>query len=233
MNLHFHLPPLARARGRAAFTLIELLIVIGIMALLASLIFPVTKAVNRNKLRSKARAELAAVEFAIDAYKAKLGFFPPDNPRNPLLNQLYFELSGTTNTGRFYQTIDGSCRVDVGQVGNYFPGVSGFLNCSQDVGGDEGRTAGRFLKELRPGQYGDLVTNATDRVRVLLCSVPWPNNPTFPIANHPGMNPFRYNSSSPTNNPTSYDLWVDVIIDGKTNRISNWSKEPLIVSVPW
>jgi hypothetical protein len=47
------------------------------------------------------------------------------------------------------------------------------------------------------------------------------------------MNPIRYNSSSPTNNPNSYDLWIDVVIDGKTNRISNWSKERVIVSTPW
>ena len=46
------------------------------------------------------------------------------------------------------------------------------------------------------------------------------------------LNPWRYNSSSPTNNPNSYDLWVDVLIGGKTNRFSNWSRQPTIVNTP-
>ena len=43
------------------------------------------------------------------------------------------------------------------------------------------------------------------------------------------LNPWRYNSSHPTHNQATYDLWVDVIVDGKTNRISNWSDKPDIV----
>ena len=42
------------------------------------------------------------------------------------------------------------------------------------------------------------------------------------------INPYRYNSSSPTNNPRSYDLWIDVLIGGKINRISNWSEQPIV-----
>jgi len=42
------------------------------------------------------------------------------------------------------------------------------------------------------------------------------------------INPYRYNSSSPTNNPRSYDLWIDVLIGGKFNRISNWSEQPIV-----
>jgi hypothetical protein len=44
------------------------------------------------------------------------------------------------------------------------------------------------------------------------------------------INPWHYNSSNPTNNPGSYDLWMDFISQGKTNRVSNWSKDPQIVS---
>jgi hypothetical protein len=33
-------------------------------------------------------------------------------------------------------------------------------------------------------------------------------------------------STNPTNNPGSFDLWIDVLYGGKTNRISNWSKDP-------
>ena len=43
------------------------------------------------------------------------------------------------------------------------------------------------------------------------------------------VNPICYLSSNPTNNPNAYDLWVDVIIGGVTNRISNWSAEPQVI----
>jgi hypothetical protein len=46
-----------------------------------------------------------------------------------------------------------------------------------------------------------------------------------PHAADVGLNPWRYVSSGPTNNPGSYDLWVDLYIGGKTYRLSNWSKE--------
>ena len=44
------------------------------------------------------------------------------------------------------------------------------------------------------------------------------------------MNPWRYNSSNPTNNPGSYDLWIQLKIAGKTNLICNWSKQVQINS---
>jgi hypothetical protein len=41
-------------------------------------------------------------------------------------------------------------------------------------------------------------------------------------------NPFRYVYPG-TNNPSSYDLWIDLSISGKTNRISNWTRQPQIL----
>jgi hypothetical protein len=39
-----------------------------------------------------------------------------------------------------------------------------------------------------------------------------------------GLNPFRYVAPSPTNNnASSYDLWVQLLINGKTNLICNWN----------
>src|SRR5690242_16221723 len=73
------------------FTLIELLIVISIMAILAAMIIPISGAVSRNRIKAKARAELEQVATGIELYKAKLGAYPPDNPRDPSINQLYFE----------------------------------------------------------------------------------------------------------------------------------------------
>src|SRR5438105_6095650 len=91
-----------------AFTLVEMLVVIAVIAILAAMIFPVTKAVNRNKMRSKAKAELASIKDAIDGYKVKLGHYPPDNPDDPRRNQLFYELLGTTLNNGIYTTLDGS-----------------------------------------------------------------------------------------------------------------------------
>ena len=46
------------------------------------------------------------------------------------------------------------------------------------------------------------------------------------------MSPWSYvaktSTHSPTNNPDTYDLWVDIKVSGgKTNRISNWSKDSI------
>ena len=82
----------SRALGRslAAFTLIELLVVIAVISILAALIMPVGKAVNRKKILSKCRAELVQVEIAVENYKTALGHYPPDNNLDPRLNPLYF-----------------------------------------------------------------------------------------------------------------------------------------------
>jgi hypothetical protein len=43
------------------------------------------------------------------------------------------------------------------------------------------------------------------------------------------INPFGYNSLNPTNNPKSYDLWLDIIVNGVTNRVCNWREKPIIL----
>src|SRR4051794_29372201 len=84
-----------RRSSRLAFTLIELLIVIAIIAILAGLLVPVAGRISVSRMKSVSRAELTQIATAIDAYKAKYNFYPPDNPTNPLPNALYFELVGT------------------------------------------------------------------------------------------------------------------------------------------
>ncbi len=234
-------PPVG-VKARRAFTLIELLIVIAIIAILASLIFPVTGALNRKKMLARAKAELSLLKMAIDNYQTKLGHFPPDNTNSFVLNPLYFELMGTTNDGSYFITLDGSAKVKIPMTGGpdrqtFGPGVQGFANTSARGASEEARTAQRFLRsDLKPAQIATVNNpNSPSIVKLLVCSIPGP----YPIRTQGGSaldpvnaNPFRYNSSSPTNNPDSYDLWVDIVIAGKTNRINNWSSEPIIVATP-
>jgi hypothetical protein len=76
------------------------------------------------------------------------------------------------------------------------------------------------------------INTAAQPVWVFALPSPGPTNnlPVPPISGSPPVNVFRYVSSNPTNNPTTFDLWIDVLIAGKTNRISNWSKDPEIVN---
>jgi prepilin-type N-terminal cleavage/methylation domain-containing protein len=249
----------ARPDRRAAFTLTELLIVISVIAILASMTVPLAGVITKNRKIKVAQAELGQIQMAIETYRAKLGFYPPDNPGNAILNPLFFELKGTmaTNTGvaiqgaGAYVTLDGSSSISVANLITLFGGVRGFMNCSKTVrGGDESTAAINFLKAgLRPNQIGKVVVNpstAETRDAILVCSVPWqlvvvPNSspPVYgdpPVslvlapAQPPYLNPWRYVSSSPTNNATSYDLWVDLSIKGKIYRVSNWSRQPQVLN---
>ena len=225
-----------------AFTLIELLVVIGVITLIAAMIFRTIKAVNRVKFLARARGELAQVESSIDSYKASLGHYPPDN-RNPNtqelvpgLNPLYYELAGTILTNNMFITKDNSSQpLSPTMVSAFFGiGVSGFVNTDRG-NSDDSRTALQLLTGFKHAQIaettmtnGELKTSVTGRI--LVCTVPGPdpNNPPLNFGSPP-LNPWRYNSSSPTNNPSTYDLWTDIQVGGKVLRVCNWSSQPIVV----
>jgi prepilin-type N-terminal cleavage/methylation domain-containing protein len=217
---------------RPGFTLVELLVVMAVITVLAALIIPLTAKSKTTRTLAKAQTELNRVELGIAAYQAKLGHYPPDNPDNPALNQLYYELQGTVFTNGVYQTLDGSGKIAQADFPPLFgPRVSGFANASKaSVASDNVSVAETFLKGLRPNQIGELSTAGQ---RLLVCSVPWPDAASQPVqvppARENGLNPWRYVSTNPTHNSGSFDLWVDIRIGGKTYRISNWSRTPQVL----
>ena len=222
----------SRQRLSRGFTLIELLVVIGVIVLLAGLTFPALRGVQRVQTLGRARAELSQLETAIENYKTKLGFYPPDNAPNWSVNQLYYELMGTTKDNTGYQTLDGSARVlNTGFIAAFGAGskITGFMNCSAAGAGDDLANAVKFLKGLKPAQF--LAVNNPVSCTVLGVAVKGSINgsPVFADVNNAKIIPYCYNSSSPTNNPKSFDLWIDIVVDGRTNRISNWSVKPYIV----
>jgi len=238
-----------KALPRDAYTLVEMLIVISVMILLASMIFPITGAIKRNQIRTRARGELVEMETAIEAYKSKLGYYPPDNPpataavnpANYAVNQLYYELLGTTNikVGNvpYYQTLDSSAQIsaDPTALNSVFgPSVSGFMNCLRSAGGgDEGPTGTAFLRGLRANQFL-AITNAVSKIPVCTVLGAALDGPLMLAnTNLDKINPWCYNSSNPRYNPKSFDLWMDVKVGDKTNRISNWSDQPLVVAAPY
>jgi hypothetical protein len=201
-------------------------------------VLPVVGAVKKHQNIYNTQAEMAKLETAIDRYKAAYGFYPPSNHRTQnnqaLINQLYYELVGTTNAGTSaspaYQTLDGSLPTSLSggapgsDVDKAF-GVGGFMNCTKPNGGEDATAAKNFLPDLKPNQIWPQFTNNSVLIRLLKGSVGGPDDGYQPLGTGTlGLNPWRYVCPG-TNNPGSYDLWVQLRISGKTNLICNWSKQ--------
>ncbi|MFO1476934.1 MAG: type II secretion system protein [Verrucomicrobiota bacterium] len=230
------------SRPTAGFTLFELLVVIAVIGVLMGLLFPVSGIVKKNQVLAATRAELKQVQTAIEAYKAKLGFYPPDHSQPGVVgrivtNQLFFELKGTVfnPATHIYTTLDGTASIPESDALNLFG--AGFINTSTSAAGtDEKPGPVNFLPHLRPKQVGILVNSSgTEYARLLVCSMEWPDGMNPPVWNPspppsrpqppPILNPWNYVSSSPTNNPNSYDLWVDVKVKDTVYRVSNWNNK--------
>jgi prepilin-type N-terminal cleavage/methylation domain-containing protein len=65
---------------RAAFTLIEMLVVMVVIAILAGIVLSIAGLVQNKAARSRAEAEIKALAGGCDAYKADNGSFPQDAP---------------------------------------------------------------------------------------------------------------------------------------------------------
>lgn len=217
-----------RPWGQGAFTLIELLVVIAIAVVLASLLITAGGALVRKSNLNRAVSERDQLVTAIDAYKARYGYYPPANADgNGLTNQLFYELLGTepaTNSGAGttgFATLDAGNYISSAAVLSTF-GVSRFMNCSKGSG-DDAVPAQSFLSGLKPGEVasnGDwtiIVTAANSDLTYQ------PMRGVYSLAGR-AANPWRYVCPG-TNNPGSYDLWVQIFAGNKTNLICNWAKQ--------
>jgi prepilin-type N-terminal cleavage/methylation domain-containing protein len=225
-----------KSAPRHAFTLIELLVVISIIGVLAAFTLTVSGSVKRRQYISHTQAELALLETAIQRYHDTYGFYPPGNPADARFSPLYFELLGTANYTNggivYYQTLDGSASIAVSALASPSPlGVGGFINYTKPGSGEDAPAAKNFLPGLKPNQIGLNITNfaaPATGVALLLGSVGGPDAGYQPF-NVPDENPWRY-ACPGTNNPNSYDLWIQLSISGKTNLVCNWSGQVQINS---
>src|SRR5437899_1617571 len=70
----------------AAFTLIELIVVIAIIVILAELVLTTFEYVKKKAARSRAETEIAAISAACESYKADNGIYPANSLTTDLLN---------------------------------------------------------------------------------------------------------------------------------------------------
>jgi hypothetical protein len=211
----------------------------AIAIIIAGLLITAGAAVVRKSNLNRAMSERDQLEAAIDAYKAKYGYYPPGNALvngGGLTNQLFYELLGTqlaTNSAASqpgFATLDAGNFVSGPTILNVF-GISSFMNCTKGNGEDSapgqmflaGLKAGEIASNTpvgAPGPYTFIVTAANSD------SVYTPMPGVNSLAGRPA-NPWRYVCPG-TNNPTGYDLWVQIFSGNKTNLICNWAKQPLI-----
>lgn len=229
------------SRRPHAFTLVELLVTISIIALLAGITVGGMRHVSSTSKASRLRAELDQLVTAIESYKEAIGNYPPSgNVASPQFNTLFYELTGvvvSNATETFHSPMAPSERpLDSATVQSFFK-QPGFANAAVDP------TQVRKFFRPQAQQFGNInlpVSAGQVTVYGLLSSVPWTKHPAFlaPIyfmvgseTNQTTLNPWRYLApGNATNNPGGYDLWVDYV-DGKVvKRIGNWSREPVILN---
>ena len=163
------------------------------------------------QIRKRTETELKALTVAIDSYKDKKGFLPPDNAANPAQPPLFYELTGTVQNrdGEYVSTVaSADPPLKSPQVKAAF-GIDGFLNTAPEAEKDD---VDNFYRTLKPNQYQNV---GNGNVKFLVAPYYGANKETVT---------WSYNKTSPTRNvgPGNYDLWAEIYIAGKKEIIGNW-----------
>jgi prepilin-type N-terminal cleavage/methylation domain-containing protein len=66
-------------RGKLGFTMVEILTVVGIIAILVAVLIPALTMVRRIAKETQQKAQLTAIDLALIAFKADYGDYPPSN----------------------------------------------------------------------------------------------------------------------------------------------------------
>jgi hypothetical protein len=159
---------------------------------------------------------------AIEAYKGRLGFYPPDHllSRTPLIvdpitNQLMYELVGTLHDPAKDTFSPVHLPLIRRAVIKRFFGTDGFKNSAERA-----KLVNHFL------DAANLTATVAINEKPDEVHLPsfWPNwegvEPDLYAQVSAGT--WCYNSSSPTHNPRTYDLWIEVKTPLTNIVIGNW-----------
>ena len=215
-------------QGTLAFTLIELLMVISIIGIVAGMVVVGIRAASGKRDEAAVKAKLAKLVLAIESYKARHGFYPPDDPTSakntPQYNSLAYELSGVrVSAPNLLPEADPTHTLTPAMLASYF-NLLGLANAGKNMA-----TPPKYSLNLvgGSGKTADyvLATNGAPGIpAAMFLQVP---------AEHPDqtvtVNLWRY-QVYPANghNPKSYDLWAELRKGKKvgnsyeTNTIGNW-----------
>jgi prepilin-type N-terminal cleavage/methylation domain-containing protein len=222
--------------SKGAFTLIELLIVIGIIALLAAMVVPLGSVAISKARISRVNAELQRYVMGIENYKVEVGEYPPDNAllktvatnnlnwrKYAAFSPLYYELSGAVFTNKggkdVFVVIDSNEEVTPKDlIGNF--GVQGIRNSARD----------RHDRPFKGFSFRATEHRSLTQIDIELLEVPVPGpqmldgKPRNVAKGTPvKFNPWYYDSSSTNrHNQRSFDLWTEILIGKEVHVIGNW-----------
>jgi prepilin-type N-terminal cleavage/methylation domain-containing protein len=201
----------------AAFTLIEMLVVISIIAILAGMVLYLVAPANDARVRRAVEAQMAQLELAIGQYHADKGFYPPATAQ-PQFNTLYYELVGAVSKAGGYDLLNGDSILVADFTTAFAPGITGILNSSASgitdaKDPDGGITAKNYLANWRENQVKPITLNGKS-VKILAVPVKGPI---------PDVTPWYYRCPG-QNNPEGFDLWTEALVAGKPQVFSNWKQ---------
>ncbi len=212
-------------RAALAFTLIEMLTVIAIIAILAAMVVSMGKTASQKKKIAMVTAQKIGLVAMIDNYHTKLNYYPPDNGNlasanlitydgfaatNPLL----YELTGGTNltTGRKF----GSMIVFNSPNSNTtLPGITyaNAFNRGGIANADPTEPHDFFQPGPKPNEIAYFPNFATNPLPVCGLIVP------VPLYSATANNFWHYDSSSTNrHNLTSFDIWAEYSIGSKNGQ---------------
>ena len=79
-----------KANRSRAFTLVELMVVMGIILILAAIVFPVLTNVRRTAMRNKAHSDIRMLHTAINAFRSEYHRFPLVRQASQMQNDLRY-----------------------------------------------------------------------------------------------------------------------------------------------
>ena len=190
-----------KARDARAFTLIELMTVMSIIIILAGLVVGISSYANRSAIESRTKAEIKAMETALEAYKADYGAYPP-------LDQAQFD--GTASSTNVIDTAFASS----------IPKSNGWLNVHFVYRALSGTNTPKTYMTFTPKQISTQVVSSVTYTLILDPNGnPYGYAPRGPVGTVPAAP-----GTQPLANPATFDLF-SAGVDGKsaypTNRTSN------------
>lgn len=184
-------------RARPAFTLVEVLVVMTIIAILAGLVVVGMEFAKQRQASEKAKVQIALLSKGIEEYKADMGFYPGtyprENPKLPAATESGGDYSKTLYTYLFY---DGYNYAEKGQPADWSEATK------------------IYLPELNPAttKQGWVTTSKTPSDSLNIMD-PWGGNYLYRVGALADGKP-NPNAQNP-----DFDLWSKGK-DGKTNATS-------------
>jgi type II secretory pathway pseudopilin PulG len=168
--------------GRAAFTILELLIVITIIIALAGLILATVGYVQKKGARSRAEAEMAGMSAALESYKADNGIYP-----------------NTSNTTSFTPSDSNQANYKAASL-DLYQALTGQNADGTSIAGQKNYMA---FKSATVGR-ADMTSDVSTGNQVLYIRDPFGNSYGYSTSKNPDTNP---NAATAAGFNPTFDLW--------------------------